>query len=108
MINPNATSIHYGRVVEVSRDRSGSLNIKVLLESGHIVEELGFIYHKTVSLGDIVIVLIGYSIVSDRYGIKAIKRMQRRNPRYKGVENRINRHGFYTADRSNLKAVSRE
>ena len=101
MINPNATSNHYGRVVELSRSYNGSLNIKVLLESGHMVEELGFIYHKTVAVGDLVSVVIGFSIMSDRYGIKHVTKLQRRNKLYGRVELRVNRQGYYTADRSN-------
>ncbi len=106
MINPNATSKHFGRVVEVSRSRSNdSLNIKVLLESGHMVEELGFIYHKTVSIGDLVAVVIGFSIMTDRYGIKHVAKLTKRNKKYASVETRVNRQGYFTALKQNIKGA---
>lgn len=103
MINPSATSKHFGRVIEISRSSDGSLNIQVLLESGHVLEELGFVYHKTVSLGDLVSVTVGFSIVGDRYGIKKISKVTQRNKNYSRIEFRVNQQGFYTANRANIK-----
>jgi hypothetical protein len=66
------------------------------------------VYHKTVSVGDLVAVVIGFSIVSDRFGIKEVIKLQQRNKKYKAIEFRVNQQGYYTANKSNLKAVSRE
>jgi hypothetical protein len=106
MINPNATSTHYGRVITVTRSRcDDSLNIQIMLESGHLINELGFIYHKTVACGDLVQVTLGFSIMSDRYGAKWIRKMQRRNKRYAKTEYKINQQAYATALKQNLKAV---
>lgn len=106
MINPNALNTLYGRVIKISRCKfNNSLNIQVLLESGHLVEELGFIFHSTLKLGDLVQATIGFSIVSDRYGVKAIKRVNKTNKKYQRIEYRVNRQGYYTSNKSNLKAV---
>jgi hypothetical protein len=105
MINANATSKHYGRVVKLDRSRDGSLNIQVLLESGHLVEELGFVYHKTVAIGDLVAVTIGSSIMSDRYGVRHVSIVTKRNKLYSRIETRVNRQGYYTALRHNIKGA---
>lgn len=109
MINPNATATHFGRVVNLKRSLANqSLSITVLLESGHLVEELGFVYHKTLAVGDLVRCVIGFSMMTDRFGIKHVAKITKRNKRYSAIENRVNRQGYYTAIRSNLKAVSNE
>jgi len=104
MINPNATSVHYGRVIEVSRSRSnGSLNIKVLLESGHMLEELGFVYHKTVKAGDLVRCIIGFSIMTDRFGVKHISKLRKDNRLYQRVEARTSKQSPFNCLKQNLK-----
>lgn len=106
MINPDATSRHYGRVVSLSRSRcNDSLNVEILLESGHLINELGFVYHKTLKVGDLVEVIVGFSIMSDRYGARWVRKMQRRNKRFAKTEARVNRQGYFTALKHNLKAV---
>ena len=106
MINPNVTSQHFGRVIEVSRSRSdASLTIKVLLESGHLVEELGFVYHKTIKAGDLVACTVGFSIVSDRYGVKRISKLQRRNRKYKAIETRVSRQSPFNCLTQNIKGA---
>ena len=102
MINPNATSTHYGRVVNLTRSNDTSLNITILLESGHLINELGFIYHKTVSIGDLVQVEIGFSIVSDKYGAKKIRKITPKNKKYKRIEYKVNQQSYYTALKHNL------
>lgn len=87
MINPNATSRMYGEVLELKRSRAnGSLAVMVRLISGQVLHELGFIYHKSLKVGDKVVCDIGYSITSDRYGIRAIRRQRKdyRGPRVTG------------------------
>lgn len=83
MLNPNHVSKMYGEVISLSRSPDGSLNISVRMISGHILNELGFIRHKTLAVGDQVTCEIGYSITSDRYGIKGIRKTRKdyRGPR---------------------------
>lgn len=77
MINPNHQSQHYGRVTKLTRDHNDSLNVTVVLVTGQTVTELGFIYHRTLKVGDVVTVTIGYSIMSNRYGIKAVRKTRK-------------------------------
>lgn len=106
MINPNATSLHYGRVIEVSRSKgNNSLTLKVLLASGHMVEELGFIYHKTIKAGDLVACVIGFSIMSDRYGVKNIRRLRRDNKQYDKINTKVSKQSPFNCLKQNLKAV---
>lgn len=76
MINPNATCTRYGYVTKLSRSRcDGSLNVTVTLSDGSQIEELGFLYDDSLRSGDTVKIDVGFSITSDRFGIKGIKRV---------------------------------
>lgn len=92
MINPNATSSMYAEVLSVSTSRDGSLNLKVLTISGHELSELGFIYHKSIKVGDLVKVEIGFSIMSDRYGVKAVRKMNKNSSAKTRVLNLLARY----------------
>lgn len=75
MINPDATCTRYGYITKLSRSHNKSLNVTVTLPDGSTVEELGFLYDDSLRSGDTVQITIGFSIMSDRFGIKGIKRV---------------------------------
>lgn len=75
MINPNETHNRKGTVTRLSRSRNGSLNLEVTLDNGTKLEELGFVYHKTLKQNDRVSVVIGFRIMSDRYGVESVRRI---------------------------------
>ena len=78
MINPNAKHKVKGIVTELSRSYNKSLNVTVKTDCGSDLQELGFIYHKTLKVGDIVNITVGFRIVGDRYGIESIRRSNKK------------------------------
>lgn len=77
MINPNAEFKAYGIVTAVNRRPISGLSVEVETDHGTKLTELGFIYHRDIQVGDRVLVTIGFSIVSDRYGIRTIRKTKR-------------------------------
>lgn len=113
VINPNAKHIRYGRVTKLKREtnplhsRCGSLDLEVTLVDGTKLNELGFVYHKTLKVGDFVLVTVGFRITSDRYGIETVRKSKHAEKLHefrRNVESIT--HADVEAYRS-LKAVSR-
>lgn len=75
MINPNAKHSSKGVVTELTRWNDGRIrSLEVTLDSGRKLNELGFLEHKTIKIGERVSVVVGFRITSDRYGIESIRR----------------------------------
>ncbi len=75
MINPNAKHTRRGVVTKLSRSQyEKSLNLEVTLADGSVLNELGFIYHDSLKVGDKVRVQIGFRITSDRHGIESVRK----------------------------------
>ncbi len=75
MINPNAKHSQKGIVTHIRRNQhSTDICVDVTMENGMILSELGFLYHKTLKLGDRVNCVVGFRIVGDRYGIESLRK----------------------------------
>ena len=76
MINPNAKHSIKGTITKLERsaDRE-DISLEVTLDNGTTLSELGFLYHRTAKLGDRVNCIVGFTIMSDRYGIESIRRI---------------------------------
>ncbi len=78
MINPNAKHANIGTVTKLERSKyRGDIYLEVTLDNGTKLNELGFLYHKTLKLGDRVTVWIGFRITSDQYGIESVRKTKR-------------------------------
>lgn len=75
MINPNTKHAARGTVLECRRSPyADDISIVVRLDSGTELTELGFLYHKTLKVGDRVNCTIGFRITADRFGIESVRK----------------------------------
>lgn len=78
MINPDRVHTAKGIVTELRRSPyNEDISLKVTLDNGHTIEEIGFVYHKTLKVGDRVSIQGRFSIMSDRYGIINVRKTKR-------------------------------
>jgi len=78
MINPGKTHKTTGIVIALTRSKHfQDVEFKVRLDNGTVLPSHGFIYHKSLKIGDRVNCDVRFSITSDEYGIRGIRRTRR-------------------------------
>ncbi len=75
MINPSQRHSAKGTVTTLRRfNYKGDIDFTIQLDNGVSLESMGFVYHKTIKIGDRVSVICRFSIMSDRYGVISVRR----------------------------------